>query len=356
MNKGNFLSSGVYGCVYNPAYTCDGKRTLEKQYVTKLVKRDFTTKIEYEAGKILANIDGFLTVVKKCDITQKALKESTMIKQCKLFDKNVNVKKDYELLYLKYIKSKELSEYLNVKKSKNAIVKSYIVLCSRIAVMIEKGIIHHDLHFGNILYDGSNLYVIDFGLCIIKKYFFIDNRLNYPYLKEAFFDYSPTWIYWSLEYHLLCFLIHKNETLSLDIIEHTLNYYLKNHYIINKIKNNFSVNYKYYAIEYFKKYINQPIDYVIKELLNTCNTWDYFKIGLHFIDIYNEIHMKLPQFLTILLLLIHPNPELRPSTLDLRQINDIFINNHSIVNDNVKINFSKGLSKKLRASILNKKF
>jgi hypothetical protein len=354
MNKGNFLSSGVYGCVYNPAYTCDGKRTQEKQYVTKLVKRDFTTKIEVIAGKALANTDGFLTVVKKCDITQKELKESTMVKHCRLFEKDQQIKKEYELLYLKYIKSKELSDYLNKKKSKNAIVKSYMVMCKRIAVMIEKGIIHHDLHFGNILYDGSNLYVIDFGLSLIKKYFFIDNKINKPYLKKAIFDYSPTWMTWSLEYHFLCFLIHNKEPFNLDIIEHTVNYYLKNHEVIQKIKGGFAEKYKSYAINYYKKYINQPIDDIIKELLNTSHTWDYYKIALHFIEIYLEIHMKLPEFLTILLLLIHPNPEFRPSTLDLRQINDTFINNYYIENDTVKINFSKSLSKKLKATILNK--
>ena len=352
MSKENFLSSGVYGCVYNPAYTCDGKRTHEKKYVTKLVKRDFTTKIEYIAGKMLANTDGFLTVVKKCSITHKSLQASPMINHCKLFEKDPYIKKDYELLYLKYKKSKELSDYLNVTKSKNAVIKSYIVLCSRIGVMIEKGIIHHDLHFGNILYDGSNLYVIDFGLSLLKKYFFINNKLNYSYLKEVIFEYSPTWIYWSIEYHLLCYLIHKKEILTLDIIEHTLNYYLKNHSIINKIKGGFIVKYKIYAIEYFKKYINQPIEYVIAELLNTSNTWDLFKIGLHFIDIYNHINMKLPEFLTILLLLIHPNPEFRPNLIELRQINDVFINHHYIHNDSISTGFSKSLSKNLKSTVI----
>ena len=352
MSKENFLSSGVYGCVYNPAYTCDGKRTQEKQYVTKIVKRDFTTKTEVIAGKMLINIDGFIPVIKQCGITQKALQESPMVKHCKLFNKDPHIKKEYELLYLKFIKSKELSSYLNVKKSKNAVVKSYVVLCNRIAVMIEKGIIHHDLHFGNILYDGSNLFVIDFGLSLIKKYFFIDNKLNNAYLKEAIFEYSPTWIYWSLDYHLLCYLIHKKEPLTLDTVEHTVNYYLKNHDIINKIKGNFSLYYKQYAIEYFKKYIDQPIDYVVKELLHNSDTWDYFKIGLHFLDIYNEIDMNLPQFLTILLLLIHPNPEFRPNVLDLRQINDVFINHHYIQYDFIKSGFSKSLSKNLKATVI----
>ena len=351
MSKENFLSSGVYGCVYNPAYTCDGKRTHEKQFVTKIVKREFTTKTEYITGKLLTNIDGFIPVIKKCDITQKALKESSMIKHCKLFDKDPHIKQHYELLYLRYVKSKELSHYLSLKKSKNSIIKSYIVLCSRISVMLEKGIIHHDLHFGNILYDGSNLYVIDFGLSLIKKYFFIDNKLNNAYLTEAFFDYSPTWIYWSLEYHFLCFLIHKKEPLNLDIIVHTLNYYLKNHYIINKIKGGFSANYKKTAIEYFKRYIDQPVDNVIRDLLISSNTWDYFKISLHFIDIYNDVDINLPQFLIILLLLIHPNPEYRPNTLDLRQMNDLFINNYYINNDVIPDGFSKNLSKHLKVTI-----
>ena len=47
MVKSKFLSSGVYGCVYYPAYTCQGTEPPKKTTtVSKIVKHEFTTKTE----------------------------------------------------------------------------------------------------------------------------------------------------------------------------------------------------------------------------------------------------------------------------------------------------------------------
>ena len=75
--KSNFLSSGVYGCVYHPPYDCQGVPMSNKKYVTKIVKSDFTTRTEYSIGKIL-NGDGFITITKHCDIHKSDLKQSKM--------------------------------------------------------------------------------------------------------------------------------------------------------------------------------------------------------------------------------------------------------------------------------------
>ena len=37
--ENRFLSSGSYGCVYYPSYNCKGQKIMDKEYVTKLVKR-----------------------------------------------------------------------------------------------------------------------------------------------------------------------------------------------------------------------------------------------------------------------------------------------------------------------------
>jgi len=347
-----FLSSGVYGCVYHPSYTCQGTSTHDKSQVTKIVKADFTTKTEKYIGTILKK-DGFITVTKECPVEAKRIKESTMEKGCKLLEKDPSLQKKYVLLYSDYIKSKELAAYLKEHTSIKTIMKTYFLICERIYTMLDVGIIHHDLHFGNIMYNGSKLHVIDFGLSLITSKFYKGNQIDYKYLTNAIFKYSPSWNFWSLEYHFLCYLIHEGD-LTLYSIEQTIDYYLRHHTIIKLLGSNFIKNYRETATYYFIKYVNQPKDKVVAELLNTSTTWDLFKIGLHFIDIYNDIELNIPSFLTLLLLLIHPIPEFRPTPLELRQMN-IYLQSSYKDTTYVHKTFSKQLSKNLKKTITTTK-
>ena len=92
--KDNFLSSGVYGCVYHPPYDCQGRPKADKKQVTKIVKSDFKTRTEYNIGKILKE-KGFITISSKCDIEKKDLEQSRMRPNCKLLNKDPKLKKDY---------------------------------------------------------------------------------------------------------------------------------------------------------------------------------------------------------------------------------------------------------------------
>ena len=56
--------------------------------------------------------------------------------------------------------------------------KTYFLICERIYTMLDVGIIHHDLHFGNIMYNGSKLYIIDFGLSLITSKFYKGKQLD----------------------------------------------------------------------------------------------------------------------------------------------------------------------------------
>ena len=351
--KNNFLSSGVYGCVYHPPYDCQGKPVKDKTFVTKIVKSEFTTRTEYAIGKLLKQ-DGFITVVKQCPIKPTLLKQSRMRPNCKLLDKDPQLKNKYVLLYSKYIKSTELADYLKEVQSKSFVMKSFFLICKRIDVLIDTGIVHHDMHFGNILYDGSQLYVIDFGLSILQKEFYDGNKPNYPYLKEAIFKYSPAWNFWTLEYHFLCYLIHEGE-LTKPIIEHTIQYYLSHHKILQMFGKEFMVKYKDTATNYFMKYDGMSKDAAIIDLLKTSTTWDLFKIALHFIDIYNNVQLDIPQFMTLLLIMIHPIPEYRPSQSEMKQFTNILMRSYSIEGDQSHGKFSKELSKNLKKTIIASK-
>lgn len=353
MVKSKFLSSGVYGCVYYPGYTCSGTEpTKTHTTVTKIVKNEFTTKTEIVIGRILKKEkDDFVLVLNSCLINKINLQKSAMRPQCKLFDKDPDLNKQYELLYSQYIKADELDTYLNTTKSKLNIIKTYLLICKRIETMIQYGIIHHDLHFGNILYNNTNLFVIDFGLSLVQTEFIKNNKPNYEYLKKAVFNYSPKWKFWTLEYHFLCYLIHEGDAITLAVIENTINIYLLAHGIINGIGEQFAKNFKFKATKYFSSFVGLDKDTAVIELLNTYKTWDYYKIALHYLDIYNDIHMDTEEFYMLLLLFIHPVPSFRPLISEVSRFNTTLMSTYKIGVDQTHIHFSKQLSKSLKQDV-----
>ena len=347
----NFLSSGVYGCVYHPPYDCQGNPTSDNKYVSKIVKADFTAKTEYDVGKILKK-DGFITADTTreiCKIERKPLSRSKMLPNCKLFKKDPKLEKKYVILYSKYVKSIELSDYLKKHSTENRIMKTYFLICNRIDSMITAGIIHHDLHFGNILYDGSTLHVIDFGLAMIQSKYLTNGKPNYPYLKEAIFKYSPAWNYWSLEYHFLCYLVHEGK-LTKSIINYTINYYLSKNVILKLLGNKFLIGYQQTSIDNFMKYDNMPVDDAIIDILQSSRTWDFYKIALHFIEIYYTTKLELESFQTLLMIMIHPIPEYRPTQKEMKEFNSILLN-QSYKHTKTTEHFSKELSKNLKHTI-----
>jgi hypothetical protein len=139
-------------------------------------------------------------------------------------------------------------------------------------------------------YKKNNFVVIDFGLCMFVSKFRVDGNLNIPYLNNVIFDYTPTWQYFAIEEHLLSYLVH-NGILTEEIIKSTIDEYLKEH-MIRIISPEFYINYRIESFKYFKKYANKPKEYVIAKILSWWTTWDYYKIALHYLDMYFDIKMN----------------------------------------------------------------
>jgi serine/threonine protein kinase len=348
-----FLSSGVYGCVYYPSYSCKGEELNNKTYVTKLVKYDFTSKTEIHIGKKLMNHnDEFILVEKKCEIKNDNLKRSTMTPQCELLKKDSKLQNKYILLYSKFVKAKELADYLKSNTSTKLIIQTFLLICKRIDVLIKNGIIHHDLHFGNILLNDKQLYVIDFGLSMIQSQFYIDkNTVNYNYLKEVIFNYSPSWKYWTLEYHFICFLINEDDKLTPEVIDYTVKTYLSEHKIIKSLGESFLNKFKMPSIKFFNKFIHKPKNDVILELLSYSNTWDFYKTSLHYLDIYYDVKMDDPAFLMLTLMMIHPDPTFRPSKIEMLSLLEIYKQQYSSTVIKPVKQLSAHISKELRKDL-----
>ena len=324
MSEAKLLSSGVYGCVYHPGYICSGSLDTSNN-VTKLVMNDFTTKTEIEVGQKLKNIEGFIVVNDSCIIQTNILQKSGMVHQCKLLKRGIDPKEQYKLLHSQYIKSVELDDYLNKYATSDIVIRTYLRVCELIIVMINKRIVHNDLHFGNILVNNSNLYVIDYGLSIMMDQCYIGQNINYSYLKEVTFKYSPSWKYWTIEYHIICFLLHSGQMFTEVTLNKLINDYLLKHTILKSIGYNFVDEFMKTSKEYFKQYIGQSKDAIIKSMLHSYYTWDYYKIGMNYINIYTTNKLEHVDFLMILLLLIHPNPTFRPSVNEISENNKVLV-------------------------------
>jgi tRNA A-37 threonylcarbamoyl transferase component Bud32 len=321
--QNNLLASGVYGCVFNPSYSCDGKKTNKKQLVSKLTKNDFTSKNEIEISNLIKKIPDyqkyFVTIEDSCSITRKNLKDSSMTNNCELLQKNIELNKKYVLLYANYIKSIELSEYLEVNKgiTDNHIIRLFLKITRIIDLMYQHKIVHNDLHFGNIIYSikTGNIFVIDFGLSISLEKYYKNSKLNYDYLKEVIFNYSPSWNWWTMEYHLLGYLVHIG-SLNERVIRDTIDIYMENHRIIPFISDKFATKFKKNLIKYFMKYATMDREETIQELLNFSSTWDYYKISLHFLKLMKNFKIENDLLKICLIKLISPDPELRPNILE----------------------------------------
>ena len=326
-----FLASGAYGCVYYPGYDCNGKEINNKEYITKLVLNNFSTITEYSASEIIKKIPDysrhFIIINKHCPIKNNRLK--LMMKGCKIFDKEHE--KKYVLLYSKYVNAIQLCDYILDYRRVNKFMRVYFLLTEKLNVLTQHRIVHNDLHFGNILFslETSNLYIIDFGLAIIVDKFYDKGRLDLNYLKNCIFKFSPDWVWWSLDYHFLCYLLH-NGSLNMDVILDTIDEYLSNKlfFIFDKEYISF---YKKESQAFFTKLADMTREECVIYLLGFWKTWDYYKIGLHFLDfIKDELHYELPDLNKKLYLFIHPNPEKRPSLLQHRIINKQILSTHDI--------------------------
>jgi hypothetical protein len=348
-SESRFLASGAYGCIYHPPYDCKGKDLKDKSHVTKLVKDDYTSQTEYDVSTLLKGIEGFLLIDKRCSINSTSIQP--MVKGCDLIErKDPQLEKKYLLLYSKYIHGTELVKYIKKHFTIEKLMKTMFFLCKQIELLIDNKIIHHDLHFGNVMYDydTNKMIVIDFGLAIIANKFYKEGKINYPYLKNAIFNYTPSWQYFSIDEHLLCYMVHEGD-LTERVIQDTLDEYLETHLLKNLP---IYQHYRESSFNYFKKYIGKPREYTIKKFLSWWNTWDYYKISLHLLKIYIKMNIDYPELYMLLLLMVHPIPKYRPTVIDMNKNINILSKSYSS-----KITFEKEfdeqLSRDLTSSILS---
>ena len=357
----NLLSQGGFGCVYYPGLKCDNedesKKETNKNFVTKLQKRNFTSNNELNIGLNIKKNKYyeyfFLPVVSQCPVNIRAYKKKheDELKECDVI-KDEDAK--YMLMKIPYVKNKPVVESIfNKTKNKKHIVISIIELYSAslkaIGVLIENNIVHFDLKSDNILYDTdlNHTKIIDFGLSIPIK------KLNNNNLKEYFYIYAPEYFVWPLEVHVINFLIYeyRGDDVDKKYIDEISNKISKEYVSSNKGINLFSKEFQKKYTELctlqVKKYLKMRTkkdskisqkEFIIFELVKFNDTWDNYAVSIMILRIIDLLFPNefvennfFETFSQLLLYNIHPNPLKRFNIDDsLKNFYDLFYLNETI--------------------------
>jgi serine/threonine protein kinase len=306
------LSYGGFGCVFHPAFNCNGKLLTDK-YVNKIQKKNFNSTNEIHISFLIKQMDNydkfFLPILSSCNLNLRKINKEN-VKECKLI-KNVESKK-YVSFKFKYFDNYKIKDiYKNLASNKSNIqlsiflFNSYRLLLEGLIKLNSLNIVHFDLKTDNILFDKNTFYpkIIDFGISIPLDNLNKDNILNY------FYVFAPEYYIWSLEIHFINYLLYEKNTLNKDDIERITDEYYDNYFFKNLNKNDLNlliIN----SLDFFSKYIDKKKEFVIYDLLNFSNTWDNYSLSILFLTMINK---KQTSFYNLLLNNINSNPDKRLS-------------------------------------------
>lgn len=200
---GKLLSEGGYGCIYVPNLKCKGDvQTLPQN---DQVKHD--TKIDKIMSIRHANIEFAISkriqqvpLWKKyyivpdvlCEPEPKDRQVNANIDDCSIIDKADW--KDLRILRMSY-GGKTLRDY-RIQIQNFHFMQVALHLLEAVALLTLNGIVHMDLHDGNILIDGSSLHLIDFNLAIHVS-------SEGDLVKRLYHNYQPTLVQQPPDYLLV---------------------------------------------------------------------------------------------------------------------------------------------------------
>lgn len=310
-NNYDFFSSGSYGCTMFPNMRCDGIKTkrIYPRHMSKLSIKGFYSENEYNIGqKLLALkknkqhnsiLEHMNFMEKKCEIKKKKIHVNTEKYDCSILDSDkYKSERDFVLFKTKYIQSSEISSYLNKNFSVKLMLRYYYFMLKCIQFLLKHDILHHDMHMSNVLIDTKyEFHLIDFGIAIDYKKCFNSGKLNMEYIKNILIVFDPSWNYWPIEYHILCYFVFRKTELTKKELEKIVETYYGKNKVFNKYFKNMK-NYKKAVVDFYsKKYVNNDnIEKHIKEILETSyHTWDLYQVNiilLILIDLYDikEMH------------------------------------------------------------------
>jgi serine/threonine protein kinase len=324
IDGGELIGQGTYGCVYYPGIKCPGKKGDYKKYVTKLEVVDRSFKNELEISKIIRQIKNykkfFVPIIKTCPIKLSTLSETDIRPdKCEVLNKNSG--REFILIYMRYIKGKDLFDFLNDIKSNisldfNTISQKllyyYKYLLEGLGLFLTKDIVHMDLKNDNVMISDSNKklgrpLIIDYGLSInmksvheILKGHNLDGDDSLSKLRKIFIAYAPEVDYWPLEIQIITYILYKNnfgeeKFLNKENIKIVIDDIMRENKIYRIFSSKDKILFKSQGMEFLNDFIGKLNLDVIRELVMYYKSWDNFALSIMYLRIFNTIGDKLKE-------------------------------------------------------------
>ena len=205
----------------------------------------------------------------------------------------------------------------------------YERIMDSIQLLIQYKIVHYDLKENNILVEKTQQlpYIIDFGLSIdverllqhqwsdkaeeesrtkdkskdkSRSRVTIDSNVLYSsgsskifkdnYLwKQHFYIHAPDYFLWPIEVHLMTYLINEHDTLTEESLNKICFEYISNNRAIEYMSREFKKKMFKQSVNTFSRFIHQPREKVLNELLKYWDKWDMYAINIMFLKIMYEL-------------------------------------------------------------------
>ena len=198
----------------------------------------------------------------------------------------------------------------------------YERIMDSIQLLIKFKIVHYDLKENNILVEKIQQlpYIIDFGLSIdidhlldhkwsdknedksksSKSSTIIDSEVLYSpdsskilknnYLwKQHFYIHAPDYFLWPIEVHLMTYLINEHSTLTDESLRKICYEYVANNRAIEYMSREFKKKMFDVSVATFSRFVHQPREKVLNELVKYWDKWDMYAINIMFLKIMYEL-------------------------------------------------------------------
>ncbi len=299
-SRSKLIDQGGFGCIFYPAIECDGsidtsnKSNTSNKYVSKLVKKDKESIREYNISKIVKKINlyeyYYAPVINMCKINLAKIdkRERDM---CRIIRKDKpNSESNFVIMKIPYIKNISMDSYLTHPGFEKKEILMYLFylyefLLKSLNILNSAGIVHFDFKIPNILIEEKTKtpIIIDFGLSLLISDIRPENYETY------FYAYNPTYWVWSIDIHVICYLVNINNILSMDALINLVDKHIKMSPLPKMFSDKFIAKFKELSLQTYKKYVGMSGELVIKELIKNCNTWDNYALSVMFLNIISFI-------------------------------------------------------------------
>ena len=107
--------------------------------------------------------------------------------------------------------------------------------------------------------------------------------------RQHFYVHAPDYFLWPIEVHIITYLIHEHDTLTDDSLGKICYDYILNNKAFAYMSGEFKKKMFRLSVATFSRFIHQPREKVINELLKYWDKWDMYAINIMFLKMLYEM-------------------------------------------------------------------